>query len=112
MADLKLSIPFAVQSSGFNVQCFLPDLQPNLELGTLNLNGWGAAHSRSILNRLDFEKLRAVSKISVALFSHEDDVFEAYAADAEVVQAWFDGDNVPFSEYRFNRRDPGRLVYV
>src|SRR6266540_2541669 len=61
---------------------------------------------------LDFENLRAVRKITITLWRHDDDVFQAHAADSEVVKPRLDSDHVTGAQHGIDRRDARRLVDV
>ena len=62
--------------------------------------------------RLDLEKLRAVCEIAIALLRDQDHIFEAYTADAQVIQSGLYGDHMALTQGCFNGRDPRRLMDI
>ena len=61
---------------------------------------------------LDFEKLRAVRKIAITFWRHDDDIFQTHAADSEIVKPGLDSDHVTGAQHGIDRRDARRLVDV
>src|SRR6266542_932590 len=61
---------------------------------------------------LDFENLRAVRKIAITFWRHDDDVFQTHAADSEVVKSGLDSDHVTGAQHGIDRRDARRLVDI
>ncbi len=61
---------------------------------------------------LNFEKLRAVGQIAIALGGDDDDVFQAHTADADVVEPGLDRHHVTGAQDRIDRSNARRFMDV
>jgi len=63
-------------------------------------------------SRLDFQKLRTVGEILIALIGHQHYIFESYAANTEIIESGFYRYHMPALERGIDRRNSRRLVNI